>query len=104
MPRPVRLGIRLLVRSLPVALVALSLTRLPAPWRVVFTNDDTVAHEMSSDPHPTHTDCPQINQVGFLRPGETRETGNFVRPEECGYHDHINPTNATLTGTITVTE
>ena len=78
--------------------------RIRVGERVVFGNNDSVDHEMSSDSHPTHLACPQINQVGYLRPGETRETGNFVRPETCSFHDHINPTNVSLTGTITVTE
>lgn len=72
--------------------------------RVVFTNDDSVDHDMSSNQHPTHLECPAINQVGYLRPGETRETGNFVRAETCQFHDHINPTNASLTGSIAITE
>ena len=37
--------------------------------RVIFVNDDTVSHEMSSDLHPTHEECPQINQVGFILAG-----------------------------------
>ena len=57
--------------------------------RVLFTNNDTVDHEMSSDDHPTHEHCPQINQVGYLRPGDTRETGNFTEVETCSFHDHI---------------
>ncbi len=78
--------------------------RIRVGERVVFTNNDSVDHDMSSDEHPTHTECLAINQVGYLRPGETRETGNFVRPETCSFHDHINPINATLNGSIIVTE
>ena len=37
--------------------------------RVLFVNDDTVAHEMSSDDHPTHELWPAMNQVGYLLPG-----------------------------------
>ena len=72
--------------------------------RVVFSNDDTVDHQMSSDDHPLHLRCPEINQVGFLRPGETRETENFVEAETCGFHDHLDATNSALNGTITVTQ
>lgn len=49
--------------------------------RVVFVNADDVDHDMSSDQHPAHLECPAINQAGYLRPGESRETGNFVRAE-----------------------
>ena len=37
--------------------------------RVTFVNSDTRAHDMSSDPHPEHSDCPELNQVGFLLVG-----------------------------------
>jgi hypothetical protein len=32
---------------------------------------------MSSDPHPFHTDCPEINEVGFLTAGQSKRTGNL---------------------------
>ena len=57
---------------------------------------------MASDPHPEHTDCPEINQVGLLTPGATRETGNLVTVRTCGFHDHDNPTNAGLRGRIII--
>ena len=69
--------------------------------RVVFINNDTVAHSIGSNPHPDHTDCPSINQAGYLLPGKTHETGNFVVARVCGFHDHDDPLNQTLWGTIT---
>ena len=72
--------------------------------RVVFVNADEVPHDMSSDQHPTHLECTAINQAGYLRPGESRETGNFVRAETCGFHDHLNASTASLTGRIIVAE
>jgi hypothetical protein len=70
--------------------------------RVRFVNNDTVTHMMGSDPHPDHTDCPEINQVGFLLPGQSRETGNLVQPRTCGFHDHERPDVQALRGTITI--
>ncbi|MGE0042885.1 MAG: hypothetical protein AB7H88_03500 [Vicinamibacterales bacterium] len=70
--------------------------------QVTFVNTDSRAHDMSSDPHPEHTDCPPINQVGFLQPGQSRQTGNLTTPGTCGFHDHNQPTNAALRGTITI--
>ncbi|MDA1306346.1 MAG: hypothetical protein O2917_03670 [Acidobacteria bacterium] len=70
--------------------------------RVVFINNDTRVHEMSSDAHPAHTDCPEINQVGLLNPGQQRETGNLTTVRTCGFHDHINPGIANLRGSITI--
>lgn len=68
--------------------------------RVRFVNNDTKEHDMGSDPHPDHTDCPFINQVGILKPGEQRETANSVVARTCGYHDHEDPTNTAWQGTI----
>jgi len=70
--------------------------------RVTFVNRDSTFHEMSSDPHPLHTDCPEINSVGVLGPGASRATAAFTRARTCTYHDHGQDTNAALQGTIVV--
>jgi hypothetical protein len=69
---------------------------------VLFVNSDTRSHSMNSDPHPDHTDCTEINQVGFINPGQTKETGNLNTVRTCGFHDHDNPQNASLQGRITI--
>ena len=68
--------------------------------RVLFINNDTRPHNMTSDPHPEHDECPAINQVGLLQPGQQRETGNMVIVRICGFHDHDNPDNNNLRGQI----
>lgn len=70
--------------------------------RVTFVNSDNQAHDMSSDPHPEHTDCPEINQVGFLTAGQSRTTGNLNTARTCGFHDHNQPTNTALQGRIVI--
>jgi len=70
--------------------------------RVTFVNNDTVSHEIASDPHPVHTDCPAINEVGGLAPGANRATGVFTIARTCGYHDHGQPDNTSLQGTIII--
>lgn len=70
--------------------------------RVLFVNNDSRRHDMGSDPHPDHTDCPEINSVGVLTAGQSRETGNLVTVRTCGFHDHDNPTNASLQGRIVI--
>ena len=70
--------------------------------RVTFVNNDSGVHDMSSDPHPSHTDCPEINQVGFLTAGQSRQTGNLNTARTCGFHDHNRPTDASLLGTIVI--
>jgi plastocyanin len=59
--------------------------------RVTFVNNDSRSHNMTSDPHPEHADCPEINAVGLLQPGQSRETGNLVTVRTCGFHDHDDP-------------
>ena len=71
--------------------------------QVTFVNNDSQNHDMFSNPHPEHTDCPEINQVGFITPGQTKQTGNLNTLRTCGYHDHNLPTVTSLQGTITIT-
>jgi plastocyanin len=70
--------------------------------RVTFVNQDSRVHDMASNPHPEHTDCPEINSVGFLTPGESRTTGNLNTRRTCGFHDHNRDTDTSLQGTITI--
>lgn len=69
---------------------------------MTFVNNDTQEHEMDSNPHPEHTDCPEINQVDLLTPGQMRLTGNLNTVRTCGYHDHLNDFNASLKGEIVI--
>src|SRR5688572_6790051 len=71
--------------------------------QVTFVNNDTRSHNMASDPHPVHTDCPAINSVGLLNAGgASRQTGNLNTARVCGFHDHDLDTVAGLRGTITI--
>lgn len=70
--------------------------------RVTFVNNDTRAHDMASNPHPGHTDCPELNSVGFLTPGQSRTSGNLNTRRTCGFHDHNRDADPTLRGTVTI--
>jgi plastocyanin len=70
--------------------------------RVRFVNSDGRSHNMTSDPHPEHSDCPELNQIGFLAAGQSRETGNLVQARTCGFHDHDNPSATALHGQIVI--
>jgi plastocyanin len=70
--------------------------------RVTFVNNHARSHDMASDPHPTHEDCPPINEVGFLSTGQSRTSGNFTVVRTCGFHDHNEPSTTGLQGRITV--
>ena len=70
--------------------------------QVTFVNNESKPHEMASDPHPEHTDCPEINSVGVLSNGQSRQTGNLNTARTCGFHDHEDPFNNALKGSIVI--
>ena len=71
--------------------------------RVTFVNNHTRAHDMSSDPHPEHTQCPEINQIGLPdRRPVAHDSGNLNTARTCGFHDHNLPDNAGLQGSIVI--
>jgi plastocyanin len=76
--------------------------RVPVGGRVLFVNNDARSHAMSSDPLTVHTDCPAINDVGTLAPGQRRTTGALTVARTCGFHDHTNEFDATWKGRIVV--
>ena len=69
--------------------------------RVTFVNNDGVGHDMNSNPHPEHTSCPDMN-VGFVAPSQSGQTQVLNITRTCGYHDHNQPSNGNLQGTITI--
>ena len=75
---------------------------VPVGTRVLFVNEHTRRHDMTSDLHPDHRECPELNQVGLLQPGESRETGNLVTARTCGFHDHDNFEDDRLKGRIVI--
>jgi hypothetical protein len=75
---------------------------IPSGGRVLYINNDSAVHWVASDPHPTHEDCPELNTVGVLQPGERRTSSNLVTTRACGFHDHDNPGTRSLQGTVTI--
>jgi len=69
---------------------------------VTFVNNHNTSHQIESNPHPAHTDCPAINAVGTINPGQTKLTNALTTSRSCGFHDHNDPTNTNLQGTITI--
>jgi plastocyanin len=69
---------------------------------VTFINNDTSSHNMESDPHPAHTDCPSIANVGSLQAGQSKTTFGFAAAGSCGFHDHNNPNTQSLKGRIVI--
>ena len=69
---------------------------------VTFINNDGRVHNVSSDPHPNHTDCPSINAVGPISNGQTKLTNSLPTARSCGFHDHDDPDNNALKGSIII--
>jgi plastocyanin len=70
--------------------------------RVTFVNQNNRAHDITSDPLHLHTDCPPIIDVGFIQPGQTKQTGVLNVARVCGFHDHMQENNPDLHGRIIV--
>lgn len=71
----------------PFGLIPLEAT-VAVGGRVGFVNNDTIAHDIQGGPDPEHRDCPEIDIVGFLTPGQSRQTSPLMTARTCEYHDH----------------
>ena len=69
---------------------------------VRFVNNHNRTHQMSSDPHPNHTDCPPINALPTLDPGQSGQTNGLTTVRTCGIHDHLNDADPSLRGSIII--
>jgi plastocyanin len=69
---------------------------------VTFTNNSNRTRNITSDQHPDHQDCPPINNVNLIAGGQTKQTGAFGTARTCGFHDHDDPDNAALKGSIVI--
>lgn len=69
---------------------------------VTFVNNNGRGHNVTSDPHPNHTDCPAINAVGNMANGQSRLTNAFTTARTCGFHNHDDPDNANFRGSIVI--
>ena len=58
--------------------------------RVTFTNNDTQPHDIRGGPDPANPDCLEIDSVGFIVPGQSRQTLPLPVARTCDYHDHQN--------------
>jgi plastocyanin len=88
--------------TLTVSGLSPSEVRIAAGGQIRFVNNDVRPHEITSDPVTTHTDCPGINAVGTLAPGQSRNTSALTVARTCGFHDHLNEFDATWKGRIIV--
>jgi plastocyanin len=69
---------------------------------VTFVNNDGAVRNVSSDPHPVHSDCPAINAVGNISNGQSRSTNALTTARVCGFHNHDDPDNNNMKGSIDI--
>ena len=74
---------------------------VPVGSRVNFDNQSGNNIEISSDPHPTHTECPPLN-IGGQRAGQIGQTGVLSVARTCRYHDHGRPDDERWQGSIVI--
>ena len=79
-----------------------SVVTIAAGQSVTFVNSDSVAHEIASAPVPTYDECPSINRVGRLEPGQSTQTGALTDTRACGFVDLTKINDSRWEGTITV--
>jgi plastocyanin len=70
---------------------------LKAGSQLTVKNNSSSALQFDSDPHPEHTDDPEIN-IGDISPGASK-TITVTKTGTHGYHNHL---NAGDTGTLIV--
>lgn len=57
---------------------------------VRWVNAESQPHWLASDPHPSHTDNPDLDSLHELAQGETY-LYTFMKSGMVRYHDHLNP-------------
>jgi plastocyanin len=72
---------------------------IPPGTTVIWTNEDSVPHKVASDPHPAHTDLPELVSETISQGDSYRFT--FTKAGTYGYHCDLHPS---MTGTILVEE
>ena len=68
----------------------------------LLVNESSANRQISSNPHPIHTDCPPLNLPGFLSPGASGLSGIFDTAGSCAFHDHQNPIAQMMRGSIVI--
>ena len=76
--------------------------RIALGQRIRFTNNDYRPHQILTTPHGTHTDCPALNDIDMLSPGQSKDSGVLNGPRGCGFHDHLNPDDTRFRGQVLV--
>ena len=69
--------------------------------RVTFMNHDRTTYSIAAGREPSRGDCREIDVVGVLSSGETRDTEPFTTAKTCEFHVSQDQ-SALLTGRIII--
>ena len=69
--------------------------------RVTFMNHDRTTYTIAGGPQPSNSGCPEIDVVGVLASGATRDTEPFTAAKTCEFRVSQNQ-SALLTGQIII--
>jgi plastocyanin len=76
--------------------------RINAGDRLRFVNNDSRVHQILTTPHLIHTDCPGLNSVGSIAPGQSGTSDPLTTVRGCGFHDHLLPDDNSFRGQVLV--
>jgi hypothetical protein len=76
--------------------------RVALGQRIRFTNADTRVHQILTTPHLIHSDCPALNSIGSIAPGQSGTSEPLTTSRGCGFHDHNDPDNNSFRGQVLV--
>lgn len=74
-----------------------SSTTVKSPAQVTFVNNSDETVQVASNPHPVHTDNPELN-LGSIAPGE-QGMATLTKTGTFGFHNHLESSEG---GSITV--
>ena len=77
-------------------------TTVATRGQVTFVNRDLVVHQIQGGIDPDHPDCPEIDVVGSLQPGQSRATNPLPTARTCDYHDHTEGGHHGFSGKIVI--
>lgn len=72
------------------------------PVTVTFTNNDTVSHKLESAPDLGWDDCPEMRNLGTLKPGQQLLVGFSEKDAVCAYHEASQPGNVAFQGYVAI--
>lgn len=76
--------------------------RINTGQTIRFTNNDSRPHQIFTTPHLVHTDCPGLNEIDVIAPGQSKDSGALSQVRGCGFHDHMNPDSNAFRGQVLV--